>query len=127
MKRQPPVSERRRAPRRKLDQPLASALTFDLEADVITVASGGAAVRLPFAPELGSRHVFVLPLGTSSLRLRGVVRRADPIPVGGFEVGIEFEDVAATDREQLEAFVAAKLGERSPGERSPERSPERRK
>jgi hypothetical protein len=85
------------------------ALSLDLQAEVLTVASGGAAVRLSFAPELGSRHLFVLPLGAESLRLHGVVRRADSIPGGGFEVGVEFEAVSDADRAQLDAFVAAQL------------------
>jgi PilZ domain len=102
-------SERRSSPRVRVARPLRAHLA--LEADVLHLSTCGMAVRLPFAPALGSHQGFSLVVGGRSLDVGGLVRNVAPRDEEGdtFEVGIEFEDLTHAQEEMLEQFVAEKL------------------
>jgi hypothetical protein len=88
---------------------LESRIALDLHADVLALASGGAAVCLQFAPELGSRHLFTLEIGAPPIDVYGVVRNCRVLPDRGYEVGVEFDGLNPADVLRLEEFVRKKL------------------
>lgn len=106
----PRVPDRRGSPR----VPTAGSLQahLSLEAKVLYLSSSGMMIRLPFAPEIGSRHALTLALGPEAIEATGSVRNSEALPAeegGGYRVGVEFEELGRREREILERFIAEKL------------------
>jgi hypothetical protein len=87
---------------------------LSMETEVVTLSSRGMQVRLPFSPEIGSRHSFTLDVSGQAMALLGVIRNSEASSEGGriaYHVGVEFEGMDKRDEELLEGFVARKIHE----------------
>jgi hypothetical protein len=102
-------TERRGSRRVRSARPLRAHLA--LEADILHLSACGMAVRLPFAPDLGSRQGFSLLVNGRSLDVTGIVRNVAPKDDEGdaYDVGIEFEDLTRAQEDLLDQFVTQKL------------------
>ena len=103
------VSERRAAPR--IRAPRSLRVRLSVEAEVIYLSSRGMMLRLPFAPEHGTRHGFGLVVEGDSVELEGIVRNVslENDEDGTYHVGVEFVDVPAGLEAQLDRFVSQRL------------------
>jgi PilZ domain len=101
--------ERRASPRIRSARPVEAHLALD--ANVLFISTSGMAVRLPFAPSLGSRQGFSLMVGGRAFDITGVVRNVAPKDDEGdaFDVGVEFEGLTPAQEQMIEQFVAEKL------------------
>ncbi len=84
---------------------------LSMETEVVTLSSHGMMVRLPFSPEVGSRHSFTLAVGEDTIAVLGVIRNSEASSVDGrplYHVGIEFEGLDRRDEIVLERFVFRK-------------------
>jgi hypothetical protein len=85
---------------------------LSLEAEILYLSARGMLVRLPFSPEIGSRHGFTLVIRGEVIDLTGEVRNVAVQPADGnvaYHVGVEFVSLAAREQAILESFVAQKL------------------
>lgn len=84
---------------------------LSLEAEILYLSVSGMTVRLPYAPEMHSRHGFTLLIDSREMDLQGVVRNTAPEDdeCGGYHVGIEFVDLSRADEAHLERYVERKL------------------
>jgi hypothetical protein len=98
-------SSRRKRTKGKVQAHLA------LEARVLSLSSLGMLVRLPFCPDLKSRHEFTLDVGGTSVEVQGVVCNATPQDEQGdlYHVGIEFVELPRATEAVLARFVSKKL------------------
>jgi hypothetical protein len=101
--------ERRASRRIRSARPVQAHLALD--ANILFISTSGMSVRLPFAPELGSRQGFSLMVGGRSFDITGIVRNVAPKDdeCDVFDVGIEFEGLTPAQEQMLEQFVAEKL------------------
>jgi c-di-GMP-binding flagellar brake protein YcgR len=97
--------ERRRAVRARIHELEAS---LEEPSEVLVLSTGGMAVRLPHAPEIGSRHEFTVELEGHTLEVVGVVRNVRLETDGFHEVGVEFMDMSAEQARRLEEFVTSR-------------------
>jgi hypothetical protein len=102
-------AERRASRRVRAARPVQAHLA--VETDILFLSANGMAIRLGYAPVLGSRQVFNLVVGGRSLDVTGVVRNVAPKDDEGdtFHVGLEFVDLTRAQEEMLDQFVAEKL------------------
>jgi hypothetical protein len=104
-----PTPERRGSRRQRTKGKLQAHLA--LEARILQLSSQGMLVRLPFCPEMKSRHAFTLDVGNVTVEVQGIVRNSAPQDEDGelFHVGIEFVDVPRAIEAVLARYVANKL------------------
>lgn len=94
--------DRRRALRARMHDVEAA---LETPSDVLVLSTGGMAIRMPAAAEVGSRHGFTIELAGTELNVAGVVRNVKDEGTGTFEVGVEFEGLAPDQSRRLEEFV----------------------
>jgi hypothetical protein len=85
---------------------------LSLEAEILYLSTRGMMIRLPFSPEVGSRHGFTLVVGGETVDLTGEVRNVQAQAADGSvvcHVGVEFVGLGARDQGILEHYVAEKL------------------
>jgi hypothetical protein len=105
----PSTPERRRSRRSQTVRTLQAHLS--LEADIVSLSSSGMMVRLPFPPDLGSRHGFSLSVDGEPFDVLGIVRNVAPQDDAGevFHVGVEFTELTSAQQKALQRYVAKKL------------------
>jgi hypothetical protein len=106
-----PAEEHRSSPRIETAGALRAHLS--LEAEVVTLSARGMMIRLPVAPDVGSRLPFSLAIDGATLDVEGVVRNVERQGSDGpqaFGVGIEFLSLSGEQAGVLEEFVTRKLG-----------------
>ena len=85
---------------------------LSLEAEILYLSARGMLIRLPFSPEIGSRHGFTLVIRGEVVDLIGEVRNVAAQGSAGavsHDVGVEFVSLATREQALLERFVAQKL------------------
>jgi len=104
------ASRERRGSARRGAQPTTRG-QLALEAEILSLSSRGMLVGLPFAPAIGSRHLFSLNVNNRPLDVEGVVRNVSlkDEEGGEYHVGIEFTDLPRATEASLAQFVAKKL------------------
>ncbi len=111
--RKPPGTDRRAALRVVAAGRVPGQLLIEQDANVVQISMGGVMMEAPMLFPVGSEHQLILRVGEQELRLSGVVRNCNQLPVGDksalYRVGVEFLEVREDQRKLLIEFVNEKL------------------
>jgi c-di-GMP-binding flagellar brake protein YcgR len=75
---------------------------------LLDLSLGGALLHLQAGLVKGEIHDFALDLDGETVWVQGEVRRCDPAPRGGYEVGMEFVGIDPRDQRRLESYLKAR-------------------